>query len=48
MQFEHKFSLDGFHLYTFQKEIEQQGAIKKEQEQFYKFLTCGDLSGFDE
>ncbi|KAM3137735.1 hypothetical protein pb186bvf_010155 [Paramecium bursaria] len=49
LQFQPKINLEGFHLYTFQKEIEQQNSqLNKEQEKYYKFITCGDLSGFDE
>ncbi|CAD8083466.1 unnamed protein product [Paramecium primaurelia] len=57
LQYTPKIQTQNFHLYTFLKEIEQaekqkqevtDQQIEKEQSKYYKFITCGDLSGFDE
>ncbi|CAK60960.1 unnamed protein product (macronuclear) [Paramecium tetraurelia] len=58
LQYTPKIQTQNFHLYTFLKEIEeaekqkQEEIIDKEteneQSKYYKFITCGDLSGFDE
>ncbi|CAD8205447.1 unnamed protein product [Paramecium octaurelia] len=58
LQYTPKVQTQNFHLYTFLKEIEEAEKQKqeeiidketeKEQSKYYKFITCGDLSGFDE